>query len=383
MPFAPQQESCDLLPASNTWLEVDLAALRQNFRNVRERIGKRTRLCAVVKADAYGAGIGVVVPVLVAAGVDTIGIVDTDEAAAVRMAGFEGTLIRLRCAAPDEITAALPFAVEEMVATVEAAQHVAALSVQSGRTIPVHLSLNCGGMGRDGLELGTPEGEATANALVATEGLQIVGIATHFPSAERPDMVCCLDRLLADTRWLFGHTRLRREAVTLHAANSLTTLEYPPAHLDMVRIGAGLYGCVGPKPPFRHVLTLKSRVAAIQSFPAGTTVGYDRTFCLKRPSRLASVPVGYSDGYRRSLSNRAAVVVGGERAPVVGKVSMNTLTVDVTDIAGVAVGSEVVLFGAQGDARVTQDEVETFADVVLADLFSVWGALNPRIISGS
>jgi len=147
----------------------------------------------------------------------------------------------------------------------------------------------------------------------------------------------------------------------------------------MVRPGGALYGYGGtPKPPFAHAGSFRTRVASVQAYPAGATVSYDRTFTLARDSRLANLPVGYSDGYRRAYSNQGSVLVRGRRAPVLGRVTMNTTMVDVTDIPGVSAGDEVVLFGRQGDDEITQAEIEKLTGVILADQYTVWGTSNPK-----
>ena len=149
----------------------------------------------------------------------------------------------------------------------------------------------------------------------------------------------------------------------------------------MVRPGGALYGYGGtPKPPFAHVASFKTTVASVQAYRAGDRVSYDGTWTLQRDSLLANLPVGYSDGYRRAHSNQADVLVRGQRARVLGNVTMNTTMVDVTDIPGVRAGDEVVLFGAQGDERITQAEIEKISGVVLADQYTIWGASNPKIV---
>ena len=179
--------------------------------------------------------------------------------------------------------------------------------------------------------------------------------------------------------WLIDNAGLDRSKLTLHAANSFATLEVPESHLDMVRPGGLLYGDTLPSyTEYRRVMAFKTRVAAVNAYPAGNTVGYDRTYTLKRDSLLANLPLGYSDGYRRVFTNKGYVLVNGQRAPVVGKMSMNTTMVDVTDIPGVKAGDEVVLFGKQGNAEITQAEMEDINGALLADLYTVWGNSNPR-----
>ena len=365
--------------ASNAWIEVDPAVLEHNLGLVRSMVVGGAQICAVMKADAYGIGIDMAMPTLLKAGIPYVGIASTEEARMVRACGFKGRLMRVRAAMSEEIEAARPYAVEELVGGVEAARTVARLLRRRRGGAPVHLALNSAGMSRNGLEMATEAGRREAQAVVATEGLRIVGLMTHFPGEELPDVHQGVDTFKRDAAWLFANTALRREDVLLHAANSFAVQHVPEAHLDMVRPGGALYGYGGtPKPPFAHAGAFKTRVASVQAYPAGNTVSYDRTFTLTRDSLLANLPVGYSDGYRRAFSNKGSVLVRGRRAPVVGRVTMNTTMVDVTDIAGVAPGDEVVLFGHQGDDRITQAEIEELTGVILADQYTVWGTSNPK-----
>jgi len=366
------------LAAANAWLEIDLDVFDANLRRVRALAGD-AQLCAVLKADAYGTGIDLVMPRIIAAGVPCIGIASTEEARMARACGYKGRVLRVRAATLDEIEAALPYRVEELAGNLAVAQAMAALAVRRRRPLPVHLALNSAGMSRNGLELATAQGRSDALALVGSDGLRVVGLMTHFPGEDPDDVLAGVRAFQQQADWLFANTALRRADVQLHAANSFALQHVPESRLDMVRPGGALYGYGGtPKPPFAHVAAFKTRVASVQAFPAGDTVSYDRTFTLQRDSLLANLPVGYSDGYRRAYSNKGSVLVRGRRAPVLGRVTMNTTMVDVTDIPGVQAGDEVVLFGRQGGEQITQAEIEAWTGVILADQYSVWGALNPK-----
>lgn len=365
--------------AANAWIEVDTAAFEHNLRLLQAMLTGGARTCAVLKADAYGVGIDLVMPSLVRAGIGYVGIASSEEARMARACGYRGRLMRVRPATSAEIGAARRHDVEELVGGLHAAREVARILGRGRRPARVHLALDSAGMGRSGLALGTERGRREALELVATPGLRIVGLMTHFPTEDPPDLLRGVDAFRREAAWLFANTALRREDVLLHAANSFAVQHVPESHLDMVRPGGALYGYGGtPKPPFVHVASFRTTVASVQAYPAGATVSYDRTFTLERDSLLANLPVGYSDGYRRAYSNRGSVLVRGRRAPVVGRVTMNTTMVDVTGIPGVAPGDEVVLFGRQGGDEITQAEVEEVTGVILADQYSVWGSLNPK-----
>jgi len=367
--------------AFNAWIEIDPAIFESNLRLVEAALVGQPKVCAVMKADAYGVGIDLVMPSIIKARIPYVGIASTEEARMVRACGYKGRVMRVRAATLDEVHDALRYKVEELAGNLAQAQAMGDSARKRGRTLRVHLALNSAGMSRNGIEMETAQGRQDAEALTKIEGLQIVGLMTHFPTEDRADILQGVDAFKAQAAWLFAHTALRREDVLLHAANSYAVQHIPEAHLDMVRPGGALYGYGGtPKPPFAHVASFKSRVASVQAYPAGDTVSYDRTCVLKRDSLLANIPVGYSDGYRRAYSNKGAMLIRGQRAPVMGNVTMNTTMVDVTDIPGVQAGDEVVLFGKQGNAEITLAEVERITGVILADQYTVWGTSNPKIL---
>jgi alanine racemase len=367
--------------AFNAWIEIDPAVFESNLRLVQAALVGDPKVCAIMKADAYGIGIDLVMPSIIKARIPYVGIASNEEARMVRACGYKGRLMRVRAATLDEIHGALRYKVEELVGNLAQAQAMGDTARRRGRTLRVHLALNSAGMSRNGIEMETEQGRQDAEALAKIGGLQIVGLMTHFPTEDRADILQGVDAFKAQAAWLFAHTALRRENVLLHAANSYAVQHIPEAHLDMVRPGGALYGYGGtPKPPFAHVASFKSRVASVQAYPAGDTVSYDRTCVLKRDSLLANIPVGYSDGYRRAYSNKGAMLIRGQRAPVMGSVTMNTTMVDVTDIPGVRADDEVVLFGKQGNAEITLAEVERITGVILADQYTVWGTSNPKIL---
>ena len=365
----------------NAWIEVDPEVFHNNLRLVQAAVTGGAQICAIMKADAYGIGIDMVMPGIIKARLPYVGIASTEEARMVRACGFRGRLMRVRAATLDEVEDALPCKVEEMVGNLAAAQAMGDIARKRGRTLRMHLALNSAGMSRNGLELSTEQGRRDAEALTRIPRLQVVGVMTHFPTEDRADILQGLYAFKRQAAWLFSNTVLRREDVILHAANSFAVQHIPESHLDMVRPGGALYGYGGtPKPPFEHVAAFKSRVASVNAYVAGDTVSYDRTYTLKRDSLLANLPVGYSDGYRRAFSNKGNVLVRGRRAPVVGRVTMNTTMVDVTDIPGVQAGDEVVLFGRQGEECITQAEIEEQTGVILADQYTIWGNSNPKFL---
>lgn len=374
----------------NGWIEVDIAAFEANIATLRTAIGP-ARLCVVMKADAYGNGIALLIPSVIKLGIRDVAITANDEARVARALGYRGRLLRIRTATPDEMADGLRYAITERVANPEAAARLAKLA--RGRTLPVHLAINSGGMSRNGVELSTAYGQADARALLAQAPLKIIGVMTHYPSEDTDDILAQLRRFEADLAWL-GSQGLDLRSVTRHTANTFATLTHSATRLDMVRVGGALYGDPGSVKTnaYRLVPTIKSRVAAVNRFPAGQTVNYDRTFRLSQESWLANIPLGYSDGLRRGLShanrpefptesrNASAVLIGGRRFPIVGRVTMNTLMADVTGYQDrVAIDDEVVLFGSQQAETITQAEFETNSGAYAPEMLAMLGATLPRV----
>lgn len=361
---------------------MDLGAFEHNIQTLKNRLGdKGPQICAIMKADAYGHGIDLLVPSVVKAGIPCIGIASNEEARVAREKGFEGRLMRVRAATPDEVEHALPYKLEELIGSLESAKGIADIAQRHHTNIPVHIGLNSAGMSRNGIDLRQDDAKADALAMLKLKGITPVGIMTHFPVEEKEDVKLGLAQFKLDYQWLIDAGKLDRSKLTIHAANSFATLEVPEAYFDMVRPGGIIYGDTIPSyTEYKKVMAFKTQVASVNHYPAGNTVGYDRTFTLKRDSLLANLPMGYSDGYRRAMSNKAYVLIHGQKAPVVGKTSMNTTMVDVTDIKGIKPGDEVVLFGRQGDAEVKQSDLEEYNGALLADMYTVWGYTNPKKI---
>lgn len=359
------------------WVEIDTGAIAHNLDLVRTHLGEGVALCAVLKADAYGHGVDLVAPVLVAGRVGRLGITGNVEARAVRDAGFTGRLLRLRPALADEILDGAAYDIEEWLGGREHAEAVTDAASRLGRPVRVHVSLNSTGLSRDGIPVDTGVGRATIASLAGRTGLDIVGVAAHFPREDAVDVergAAVFGRESAVAIELLGNRRLDRHCATTYAA-----LSVPASRFDMVRIGAALYGdsplLDGALRPAMRVL---SRVAALNDYAAGGTAGYDRAYTLQRDARLAVIPVGYADGYHRALGQRAEVLIGGRRAPVVDRLAMNTLLVDVSDLPRTRVGDEVVLYGTQGGDAITSADIERVSGQIAADLYTAWGRLLPR-----
>lgn len=365
--------------AANAWLEIDVQAFEENIATVQSLLAGKSKVCAIMKADAYGNGIALLMPSVIKMNVPCIGIASNEEARIIRASGYKGEVVRVRSASLAEIEDGLKYEMQELFGDLSQAQAVSKLAKSANKTVKFHLALNSAGMNRNGIDMSSEKGKQEAIEITKLPNLAIVGMMTHFPEEDETAIRKDLAQFNQDAAWLIEAAKLERSKLTLHAANSYATLTVPESHLDMVRPGGLLYGdSIPERTEYKKTMAFKSRVANINHYPKGSTVGYDRTFTLERDSLLANLPFGYSDGYRRVFTNKGYVLIKGHKVPVVGKVSMNTTMVDVTDFPDILEGDEVVIFGKQGDTQVLQSEIEEINGALLADLYTVWGNSNPK-----
>ncbi|MGR6833458.1 alanine racemase [Aliivibrio wodanis] len=364
---------------TNAWLEIDTKAFQHNIDTLKQTLSENTKVCAIMKADAYGNGIEGLMASVIDRNVECIGITSNEEARIVRAKGFEGEIMRVRAATPNEIQSGLEYQIEELIGSSEQANTIAKLAKKNNTIIPVHLALNAGGMGRNGLDLTQLEGKKEALNIAFNGHINIVGIMTHFPNESVEEIRTKLNLFKEESQWLIDEAQLNRDNITLHVANSYTTINLPEAHLDMVRPGGLLYGDMPSNPEYKRIVRFKTSVASLNYLPKGSTIGYSSTYVLGRDSILANLPLGYSDGYVRSIGNNGYVLINGQKANVVGVTSMNTTMVDVTDIADVQPGDEVVLFGSQNEETIETKEMEAFSSRSMPELYVIWGATNPKV----
>lgn len=365
-------------PTPSSWCEISLDRVARNLEVTLGLLPDGARFCAVMKADAYGHGIDRVVPLLAEQGVSCVGITSNAEVRAVRDAGFTGTLIRLRAATLDEMKEALPDRVEEQVGSLWAAQELRRLHGRGGAHAGVHLALNSGGMSRDGLDVGTGAGQQLCGQILDEIGPSIVGISTHFPTNDPDPLRQSSEVFRAQSGWVCEVGGLNRADILCHAGSTLTLLSGVPVATDMYRCGAILYGFLKPELGFRPSMELKAHVVHVGAYPKGASVGYDRDFRLEQDSRLACISVGYAAGYSRIAQGRGAVLIRDARAPVLGKISMNSIVADVSGIADVEVGDTVTLFGTGHEDEIAPEAAVAQFGTILPDLFTDWGLRNPR-----
>jgi alanine racemase len=349
-----------------TWAEVDLDAIAYNARGLKERAGPETELMAVVKANAYGHGAVPVAKTALENGASRLAVNRALEGVELRQAGLTAPILILGYSLPSEAETIVRWDLTPTVTTVEGALALSAMSVRQGKVTPIHVKVDTG-MGRFGLL--PDEVVAFVRRVAELPGLKLEGLFTHFAVADLADKTY--------TRRQFGLymqvvRQLEEAGFTIplkHMANSAANLDRPEMHLDMVRCGIALYGLrpsaeVEPAIPLKPAMALKSRVARVRTLPPGSSISYGCTYTTTRPTPVALVPVGYGDGYHRILSNKGSVLIGGKRAPIVGRVCMDQFVVDVTGIEGVRQDDEVVVFGCQGGEEISAEEVAALAGTI-------------------
>lgn len=355
-----------------TWAEVDLSVIRSNLQRLRARAGK-AKVMFVVKANAYGHGATACAQAGEAL-VDWLGVSSVEEGMALRQFGIKKPILVLGSLFPFEsFLAAAEYKLTPTVASMESARRLVEAAAQVGRPLGCHLKIDTG-MGRIGVS--PAAAPAVAQYLDEQPGVVLSGIYTHMANAEGDAAFTRrqLERFTAVLRLLPAARKALR-----HAANSSAALRFAGARFDLVRPGGAIYGLCHGFPP---ALSLKSKIVFLKTVARGATVGYGATFRARAATRVATVPIGYADGYPRGLSNRGQALVGGKRCPVIGRVSMDMLTLDVTNAPQARVGEDVVLIGSQGRESITAEGIAKLLGTISYEITSALTARVPRVYLG-
>jgi alanine racemase len=346
---------------------IDTGAIARNTARL-ARAADGAAVCAVVKSEGYGHGAVAAARAALEGGATWLAVAAAQEARALRAAGIDARLLVMGALDAEELEVALA-ADADVVAWTE--EFLAALPA----TARVHVKLDTG-MGR----LGTRDPEL-ATRIAERAGDRLAGLMTHFATADEPGDTFMGEQLGRFRAWV-DPLRERFPGAMVHAANSAATLRDPATHFDMVRPGVAVYG-MDPfgQDPFAQelepALTLVTKVLAVKDAAPGESAGYGRRFVAREPTRLATLPIGYGDGWRRALTNNADVLVGGRRFPLVGTVSMDNIAIDLGLDSGVSVGDEAVLIGAQGSERILAEEIARRLETIN---YEVTGALTARVV---
>ena len=390
------------------WLEIDLDGLASNVQVVKSKIGSGVKICASLKANAYGHGTLAVAQTFRECGVERFSVAIPDEGIALRKAGFTNPILVLGYSEPERAAQIVEYDLEQTVFDMDMAKALSAAAVKCGKKAGIHIKFDSG-MGRLGYSyfVGTQQLVSEITEIAGLPGIELVGIFTHFATADEADQAYTN---LQFQRYLELTGALEKNGVRIpikHCSNSSAVLNYPQMNLDMVRPGVLLY-CMpllsemsapsaDPMPiptpipssilphteagtKLLQIMSLKARVSRVEKLKPGMSVSYGRAFIAQRPTVIAALPLGYGDGLNRLLScGNGEVLIHGKRAPVAGRICMDQCMVDVTDIDGVQKGDEAVLLGRQGGEYIDVDEMARKLGTINYEVTSSLTRRLPRV----
>ena len=370
---------------ARAWVEVDLEALRDNYRAVREAVGPGPAIIAMVKADAYGLGAERVVRALEPLNPWGYGVATADEGAALRDFGVRRPIFVFGPLPPTAVATAAAARLGATISDIASLERWAAAA--RGDTLEFHVEIDTG-MGRAGFDWrGTAEWSRAVHAIAQSGNVRWTGVMTHFHGADS-------DAGASAMQWerfqdALGQLPIPREDLMIHATNSAAALRWPSYAADAVRPGIFLYGghpapeaapaIAAPRP----VASVRARLVLVRDVAAGSTVGYGATHVARNPERWGTLAIGYGDGVPRRLGNRGSAIVRGRVVPFVGRISMDMTVVDITGVPEAAVGDVVTLIGSEGDAAISLDDVAAQAETISYEILTGLRPRLPRVEKGA
>ena len=364
-----------------TVAEIDLAALRYNYHQVTKLSDSSRKFLAIVKANAYGHGAVKISQELEKCGVDFLGVAMCEEAAELRKAGIKSSILVMGGIFHNQSDDVFKYDLIPVIFDMESARSLNARAAQNGIKLKVHVKLDTG-MGRVGIL--PSDVEAFFSSIKDCHQLQVDGLLTHLAIADATDDTATsftCGQIDTFTSLVKKVKEMGFSPTCLHLANSAAIIRKLDPCFNLVRPGIMLYG-ICPSPSLlidlKPVLSLKTKIIALKKVPKGCSISYRRTFISERESLIATLPIGYADGYSRQFSNRSTVVIHGRRAPVAGVVCMDMTMVDVTDIPAVNLHDEVVLLGAQGSQSINAQELAEMAHSIPYEILCGISSRVPR-----
>jgi alanine racemase len=361
-----------------TWVEIDKSDFLFNLKKIKETVKKDTKILPVIKANAYGHGGVELAKEAVKAGIYGIGVSSIEEGIEFRKAGIKSKILVFGSGYPLEVLdIAVFWDLTPTISSIQGLNALTTLARKYGKILEFHLKIDTG-MGRVGVIAGE-NSDVILKKIAKMQDIKMTGIYTHFAVSDT-DPVYTQNQLKKFNEVIKTAKSLGLKFIA-HAANTAALISSRKTHLDMVRPGIGLYGLS----PFEHtqqklklkpVLTWKTKIIYLKKVPSGFCVSYGRTFVTNKNSVIATVPVGYADGYGRVLSNKADVLVRGKKCPVAGRITMDMMMIDVTDVKGVSIGDEVVLLGTQGKETIKAEELAKLQNTIS---YEVTCSISPRV----
>ncbi len=363
-----------------TLCEIDLSALKFNFRQLKQRASGR-EILAVVKANAYGHGAVAVSRALANEGAQMFGVATIEEGIELRRGGISFPILCFGGSLGAQVSDLLEYGLTPTIFNEESIRELNQQAQSLNQTLGVHLKVDTG-MSRLGVL--PSELAKMIELLTQSSALELKGVFTHLAQADETNEEPT-DAQIEKFQQVEQAVQSSSFSVPIyHLANSAALIDGKLEKTNMVRPGLALYGAY-PNPRFekkvqlKPVMSLKTQIVSIKSVPKGTAVSYGATFTTKRPSRIAVIPIGYADGYSRSLSNKGEVLVAGRRVPVIGRVCMDLTMIDLTDIPASSIGDEVVLIGKQGNDSIRAEELAEKVGTIPYEIFCSLSSRVPRL----
>jgi alanine racemase len=372
-----------VLNAPLVWAEIDLQAIANNVQELRRITKPEARMMAAVKANAYGHGMVEVAKTVLQSGADELGVARIEEAVQLREAGIDAPILIFGKTPSSMNERLIEFDIRPTVFDAEAAESLSKTASSNGAKIKAHLKVDTG-MGRLGI---LPEKERVndVTCMAKLPGIEIEGIYTHFATADVMDKTYARKQFELFSKFL---DQLDQSGIVIpikHAANSAGVIDLPETHLDMVRPGISVYGLYPSEDvdktqvSLQPAMELKARIIHLKRVPAGFKVSYGSTYETKADTAIATIPIGYGDGYSRLMSSRGEMLVRGQRAPVAGRVCMDLTMLDVGHIPDVKLEDEVVIFGKQGNNSIHVDEIASILNTINYEVVTTVTNRVPRI----
>jgi alanine racemase len=363
------------------WIEIDLDAVRHNFGSIRKKVGDDIKILAIVKADAYGHGAVEISKTLSKNGVDMFGIADLEEGIELRENNINVPMLLLNPILPEQTDEVVKHSLGITVYDLDVARKMSAIAKRSHCSIKVHVEVDTG-MGGTGAH--PDKVLSLIKSLSLIENLTIEGIFTHFHSCDEKDKSFTHEQIKIFKKTL---KQLEEEKIRIplaHAANSAAILDIRDSYFNMVRPGLILYGIlpsnyVSKSIDLKPVMSLKTRIINIKHLDSGSTVSYGRTFKILKSTIVATIPVGYKDGFSRYFSNLGKVLVNGRQTSIIGRVCMDRCFIDVTNVPNVNIGNEAVLYGKQNNETISIESSAELIDTIPYEIVCNIGRKVPKI----
>lgn len=366
----------------DTWVEISLDAIQRNVKAFKQHIRAGSNLMAVVKADGYGHGAVEVARAAVEAGADYLAVALLDEAIELRDAGITEPLLVLGYTKPAGVKVALENEITLTVFSTDSLNAIAEAAEELQKKAKIHVKIDTGMM-----RIGIQNKEAALAFLksIPSNQVEVEGIFTHFADADHPDDDTYTRKQFKDFLEITSYLEENGFNIPVkHCCNSAATIAYPEMHMDMCRVGVSIYGLYPSEHlreiiPLTQAMTFKTKPVMLKQVEASQAISYGCTFLTDRPTTVATIPVGYADGFSRSLSNRGSVTTGGKRAPIIGRICMDQSMIDVTDIADVDYDSELVIFGDPGTGAISLGEVADLMNTIHYEVACLIGKRVTRV----